>query len=299
MTTVSELIREYRESVNRSDCAVLVAFALGKTKEFVLREPDYRLSDEELAKARSLLDRRVTREPVAYIVGTKEFFGLPFEVTHDTLVPRPETEHLVEEALSILSKPVPNTVVVDIGTGSGAIIVSISKTIEATMNESAGTAHDITCVATDISGGALEVAQRNAARHNIAHTITFLKGNLLDPIPDDTFIAVRRIVILANLPYLSREIFENADDDVRLHEPTSALVADDEGLALYLELLDDIARRKGSGWSYKRVDGLFEISPEQSEHIMTAFASRFPHDVSDIVPDLSGRARVFRFRIAS
>ncbi|NTW30596.1 MAG: peptide chain release factor N(5)-glutamine methyltransferase, partial [Candidatus Moranbacteria bacterium] len=221
MTTLRGIAKECAGSVVASDFSVLAAYALGRTKEFIFREPDYIPTEEESEKLKNVLLRRADKEPVAYIVGEKEFFGLPFLITKDTLVPRPETEHLVEEAITLLSETVPGTVVVDLGTGSGAIAVSVAHATSDKLSRE----DRIRFFATDISSAALGVAKQNAKRHGADRLITFLEGNLLDPIPEDALTDTRHIVILANLPYLSHGIFESADDDVRVYEPESALVA--------------------------------------------------------------------------
>lgn len=292
MTTLRELRQEYRGRVAPEDFDLLAAFVLKTTKEAIMREPGREVDDKILTAIRSVFDRRSSHEPVAYIVGEKEFYGLPFFVTRDTLVPRPETEHLVEEAIAFLSETVPGTTVVDLGTGSGAIAVSVAH--EHTKRNRDGSPPFF---ATDIDSASLEVAKRNAKRNHVDHCISFFKGNLLGPIPDEAFADMRRIVILANLPYLSRVIYESAADDVRLFEPESALVADNEGLSLYLELLDDIARKKRTSWKNIRIDGLFEISPEQVPTLKKYFTDVFRDSERIFKPDLSGRSRVFRFRL--
>ena len=373
--TLREIANGYRGQIEPGDVDILAAFALETTKESVMRDPDRILSSEEEASFRYALDRRVAHEPVAYIVSEKEFFGLPFFVTRDTLVPRPETEHLVEEALALLSKHDDKTVIADIGTGSGAIIISLVHSLHNKNPDSTS----YTFIGTDISPAALDVAKRNAERNSIHKTvisdkpipsnfdqisdgsyftnpspgipgtpfpkgrnsglcmsdievlsplgkgspesskggiftststvvqsnsslekrfdIDFFEGNLLDPIPENTFEKTDRILVLANLPYLSRELYESTDRDVRLYEPESALVAEEAGLALYARLLEDIARRKKSGWKKFRIDGLFEISPEQESSLAKRFVDIFPDSTYSFLPDLSGRTRVFRFRI--
>ncbi len=391
MTTLREIAKDSANRIAPEDFTLLAASAVGQTKEFVFREPEHVLSLEEGMRLRSMIERRANHEPIAYILGEREFYGLPFSVTRDTLVPRPETELLVEEALGLLSKHDKRTVVADLGTGSGAIIVSLAHTLRkmkllATSNEVSCAERkmnlkltSLTLVATDISPAALDVAKRNAKRKSIHETVVsdkpipsnfdqisdgscftnpspgipgtpfpkgrnsglctsdeedfsplekgstessrggivtststavqsnpsleerfdidFFEGSLLDPIPESVFEEKNNILIVANLPYLSRTLYESASDDVRLFEPESALVADEDGLALYIELLDDIARRKESRWKDIRVAGLFEISPEQEPTLKKIFLDRFPSSQNDFLPDLSGRTRVFRFRI--
>ncbi|NTW13698.1 MAG: peptide chain release factor N(5)-glutamine methyltransferase [Candidatus Moranbacteria bacterium] len=293
--TLRELAREFRDSVAPEDFDLLAAFALGQSKEFVMREPGLVLDDTVLVPLRSLLDRRARHEPVAYIVGDKEFYGLPFFVTRDTLVPRPETEILVEEVITRVKTLTEHDsekdiVIADIGTGSGAIIISLAEKLKDTFS--------ISYLASDISSAALNVARRNAVRHNVDARISLLEGDLLAPITDTSrFSDSDTIILVANLPYLSETIFASAPEDVRSYEPLSALVTDDDGLALYLELLNDLAQRKSRGEIGAPVVGYFEISPEQSERIKREFASRFPDGTSDIVADLSGRPRVLSFLI--
>lgn len=293
MTTLRGLAKEYAGKVAPEDVAVLSAFAIGETKEFVFREPDHTPSSEEVSVLRDLLERRSRHEPVAYLVGHREFYGSDFLVTPDTLIPRPETEHLVEEALTSLARHPERVTVIDIGTGSGAIIVSVALTLR----EKYPASERHVLFATDISSAALAVAKRNAKRHDVSDRITFLHGNLLGSFPEKISESTERILVLANLPYLSRDLYESAPDDVRLHEPESALVADDSGLALYRELLDDIARRKKSVWKNIPVEGLFEISPEQEPPLKKISVENAPSLQGDFLPDLSGRARIFRFRI--
>ncbi|MEI6650321.1 MAG: HemK/PrmC family methyltransferase [Candidatus Moraniibacteriota bacterium] len=375
--TLREIANGYRGQIEPGDVDILTAFVLETTKESVMCDPDRILSSEEEASLRSALDRRAAHEPVAYIVSEKEFFGLPFFVTRDTLVPRPETEHLVEEALALLSKHDDKTVIADIGTGSGAIIISLVHSLQIKNPESTS----YTFIGTDISPAALDVAKRNAKRNSIHKTvisdkpipsnfdqisdgsyftnpspgipgtpfpkgrnsglctsdeenssplekgspesskggiftstststvvqsnsslekrfdIDFFEGSLLDPIPENIFEKTDRILVLANLPYLSHELYESAPDDVRLFEPESALVAENHGLALYIDLFETIAEKKRSVWKDIPVDGLFEISPEQEFSLKKIFLDRFPSSRNDFLPDLSGRTRIFRFRI--
>ncbi len=293
MTTLRDLSLEYKGRIAPEDFTVLSAFVLGKTKEFVFREPDHVLSSEQDATLRPILDRRTGHEPVAYILGEREFFGLPFFVTKDTLIPRPETEHLVEEALESLSRHSEKTAVIDIGTGSGAIIISVAHKLFTDRPEDIR--HEFTAI--DLFLSALTVAKRNATRHDVLGHITFLEGNLLSPITEIISDDTGRILILANLPYLSQTLYESAPADVRLHEPFSALVADDEGLSLYTEVLDDIMRRKQDGWKNTPIDGFFEISPEQESSLERIFIDRFPTSEHSFLPDLSGRTRVFLFHI--
>lgn len=171
----------------------------------------------------SLVDRRLHHEPTAYITGTREFFGLEFEVTPAVLIPRPETELLVELGLAELARH-PSAVVVDVGTGSGCIAVSVVA--------SAPTRAMV--VATDVSHAALGVARRNAARHGVR--VNFVRGHLACAI-------AHADIVLANLPYIPSQVVDTLDPEVHDWEPRSALDGGTDGLALIRPLIADCAQR--------------------------------------------------------
>jgi len=295
MTTLRNIAKEYRGIVDAADVSLLSAHALRKTREFVFREPDFVPDRREEAFLRSLLDRRSRREPVAYLTGHREFYGLDFLVTQATLIPRPETEHLVEAAKETIARamkkdPKKRITVRDIGTGSGAITVAIAVALRDSPN--------VSFLASDISGDALVVAKKNAVRHGTDARIRFSKRYLLGSEENGNGSSdTDEIVIVANLPYLSRTSYEKTEEDVRRYEPESALVAESEGTALYVELLDEITERKKVGWKDTPIYGFFEISPEQETLMDTLFGHRFPKADRSFIRDLAGRIRVFRFLV--
>jgi len=295
MTTLRNIAKEYRGIVDAADVSILSAHALGKTGEFIFREPDFVPEGREEAFLRSLLDRRARREPVAYLTGHREFYGLDFLVTQATLIPRPETEHLVEAAEETIARAVKNDpkkriTVRDIGTGSGAIAVAIAVTLRDVPN--------VSFIASDISGDALVIAKKNAVRNGAAARMKFSRRYLLGSEEDGNGSSdADEIVIVANLPYLSRTSYEKTAEDVRRYEPESALVAEAEGTALYAELLDEIMKRKSGEWKDAPVHGFFEISPEQETLMDTLFEHRFPKADRSFIRDLAGRIRVFRFLV--
>lgn len=288
--TLRGLEREYRGRVAPEDFSLLAAHALNREKEFVLREPDFEPDGVAEARLRNLLDRRMRHEPVAYLTGHREFYGLGFRVTSDTLIPRPETEHLVEAAIDgarrfLDAEPGTTVAVTDIGTGSGAIAVSLSHAFRDRPR--------IAFLASDVSPRALDVARENAAGHGLADRIAFLEGSLLEPFTkNEAFRDADALVVAANLPYLSDERYASAPPDVRNYEPESALRADNEGLALYDTLLRQLAIARTD----RPVVGLFEIDPDQAEPIRALIGGHFHESEIDILPDLAGRARVARFR---
>jgi len=202
----------------RLDADLLCAHILGCDRVGLYLAMDRPLSSQERDALRSLVRRRLAREPVAYLVGKKEFFGLSFSVTPDVLIPRPDTETLVEAALELTAGDLKSAHlhVLDIGCGSGAIAVSLAH------------ARPAWCVmATDLSGKALEVARGNANRHKAG--IEFLQGDLFAPV------AGRRFDLIAsNPPYIPQNTV--LQPEIR-HEPASALFADEDGLALLRTIL--------------------------------------------------------------
>lgn len=288
--TLRELERTYRGRIASGDFSVLAAHALGRDREFVLREPDFSPDPDAETFLRDLLERRARHEPVAYLTGHREFYGLDFRVTQDTLIPRPETEHLVEAATDEICRLLDtdsgtSVAVLDIGTGSGAIAVSLAQAL--------GDEPRISFLASDISASALRVAKENAETHALVDRVTFLEGNLLAPFTDEArFRDASALIVVANLPYLSDERYASAPRDVRDYEPESALRADDGGLALYDGLLRQLAEARAG----RAVTGFFEIDPDQAGPIRTLIGHRFPEAETDILPDLAGRDRVAVFR---
>ncbi|HFD39187.1 MAG TPA: peptide chain release factor N(5)-glutamine methyltransferase, partial [Anaerolineae bacterium] len=177
-------LRDHGVESPRFDAELLLAHLLGTNRAAILAHPDRSLSPELDARFRNLVARRADREPLAYLLGHREFYGLDFLVDPRVLIPRPETEHLVEEALRLASRLPPSLRIADVGTGSGAIAVALAVHLPQAL-----------VYALDASAEALAVAAANAQRHGVAGRIRCLAGDLLTPLPE----AVDLIV--ANLPY--------------------------------------------------------------------------------------------------
>lgn len=293
-TTVGQLRKKYASLLAPGDFFILLARATGRSKEFLLAHPEHNLSTDEHRKATSFFERRERKEPIAYILGEKEFFGLPFIVTEHTLIPRPETELLVELALEEIGSRERKTVIADIGTGSGSIIVSLAHELG---KDGDSGLYDKRCEfhATDISDAALMIAKENARRNSVDEHISFHRGNLLAPILPQ-FDITDEIVVIANLPYLSKKIYESAEDDVKRYEPRHALQSGDDGLDHYRELFSQISGIM-SAHPNCHMGGILEISPEQKGLITEIFDGRFPGNRAWTTPDLSGRSRVFSFSL--
>jgi release factor glutamine methyltransferase len=191
----------------RLDAEVLLARALDCRRIDLYTRYDENASDAARANFRDLVRKRIEGCPVAYLVGRKEFFSLPFEVGPTVLIPRPETEFVVLECLR-LAKEMPQPRVIDVGTGSGSIAVSVAhqhRTAQVT--------------ATDVSADALQVAARNAARHGVAERIRFLSGDLFAAVPPSD----RFDFVLSNPPYIPHEDLDRLPVGVRQYEPLVAL----------------------------------------------------------------------------
>ncbi len=173
----------------------------------------------------NLIERRLAGEPVQYISGEAEFYGLPFHVNRDVLIPRPETEHLVEKAIALAQRlrlsGAPHPRIVDVGTGSGAIAVALAHALPFA---------EIT--ATEISSAALAVARSNASRIGVADRIRFLEGDLLEPSAGEQF-----DIVVSNPPYVPESDRTTLDVEVRDYEPAQALFAGKDGLAIYRRLV--------------------------------------------------------------
>lgn len=227
--TIAEHLADARGALERAgipareaalDAELLARTVLGWDRAAFLtrrREPADAAFDAAYA---TLVARRARREPVGYILGEREFWGLPFEVTRDVLIPRPETELIVEEALAAFGGGRPPATVIDVCTGSGCLAVTLAR-------EFGGA--DV--IATDISESALGVARRNAARHGMAGRIDFRLADLLDGIES------RADLVVANPPYVARRDAATLAPEVHDHEPHVALFAGDDGLEVYRRLL--------------------------------------------------------------
>jgi release factor glutamine methyltransferase len=214
----------------RRDAELLLAHLLGWDQAALLTHPERMLTPAEADQFERMLSRRLASEPVQYITGVQEFFGLPFEVSPAVLIPRPETEHLVEAVLERFSREsCPR--IVDVGTGSGAIAVALAHAIPRSR-----------VTAVDLSSAALEVARRNAKRHGVLERVTLLQSDLLAALESADF-----EVVVSNPPYIAEG--EVLEPQVFNYEPRSALYAGPTGLEVYKRLIPQ-AREvlKPQGW---------------------------------------------------
>jgi release factor glutamine methyltransferase len=231
----SEYLREASVPNDLLDAQTLLAEALGQDRTYLIINYNKVLTDDELFRYRSLIERRATGEPLQYITGHQEFFGLEFEVTPDVLIPRPETELIIEETIRIVERSdLDRPLIVDAGTGSGCIAVTLTREI-----------NRLRAIATDVSPAALLVAKRNAARHGMSDRIDLIAANLFDTLAEIPFADI----IISNPPYVARQELATLQREVRDWEPQLALTDFDDGLSFYRRLLKDApARLKPGGY---------------------------------------------------
>lgn len=256
---------------SRLDAQVLCSHVLKVTRSELLAhldDPVQRYQGQELDR---LLARRVNREPIAYITGHKEFYGLNFLVTPDTLIPRPETELLVETVLQMTrSGAEVGDVAVDVGTGCGAIAVTLAVYLP-----------EARLYATDISSTALEIARKNAIRHRVSHRMDFVQGDLLKPFRG------RFALIVANLPYIADNQLMELEDDIKKHEPHRSLTGGSAGLDIIGRLLENAG-------DFLNPEGavLLEIGYQQGEAVKEIAMQYFGDKHIEIIRDIRMNDRV-------
>jgi release factor glutamine methyltransferase len=229
MREATQVLRSRGVPEARREAASLLAFTINRDRAFLLTHPEYLLTAEEASRFRAVVERRAVGEPQQYITGQQEFYGLLFEVTPDVLIPRPETELLVETALRLLDETNAPHHVCDVGTGSGCIAISI-------LHERT---HALKATGLDISPRALSVAARNAKRHGVDHRLKLIAS--------DCFAAIdlsepRFSMIVSNPPYVAEAALEGLQREVRDHEPRVALTPGTDGLRIIRRLLTDAPR---------------------------------------------------------
>jgi release factor glutamine methyltransferase len=260
----------------RLDAELLLAHVLDVNRASILARPDQRLTPKQLTRYRDLVARRAGREPLAYIVGHREFYDLDLVLDRRVLIPRPETELLVEHALSIARRMVPEMKmplrIADVGAGSGAIAVTLAVHLP-----------QASVYALDESAGALEVVAENARRCGVADRVRCLQGDLLSPIHQDAPLAM----ITANLPYVSTVEWLELAPEIRDHEPRAALDGGPDGLGLIRRLL-------ATAGSHLRPNSviLIEIGASQGAAVTTLARKHLGQASVQLVQDYAGLDRL-------
>lgn len=274
---LAQAVARLRAQVERPQMEAerLLAFVLRRERPWVMAHPEARLTPQAVADFLALVERRAAHEPLPYLLGEVEFYGLPFTVTPAVLIPRPETEALVELALAWLRTHPWAHRVADVGTGSGCIAVSLAHA-----------APHVEVYALDISAAALAIARENARRHGVAERITLLQGHLLEPLPAPVD------VVLSNPPYVAADEWEALPPSVQ-REPRLALVGGADGLELIAELLRMAPR-------HLRAGGLLalEMGETQGAAVLSLARETFPQAQSEVRRDAFGRERFLVVELA-
>ena len=275
--TLGQLLRATEQRLNvagigdariEADLIWMTAFEIDRA-ELYARSGDPP-GDDVSEQAEALLQRRLQHEPAAYLMGHREFYGIDLVVGVGALIPRPDTETMVEEALRIASARATPISIADVGCGTGAIAIAVATHLPAA-----------TAYAIDRYEPALDIARRNIHRHRLEERITLLAGDLLAPLPQ------RVDLVLGNLPYVRSDELPTLDPEIRMYEPIEALDGGDDGLDLIRRLLTDVA-------DHLRPDGvvLMEMDPRQIASA-TAYAEKaIPGATFRTVRDMTGRERV-------
>lgn len=261
----------------RLDAEVLLAHVRGCQRIMLYAAFDEEVAEETRSRFRELVRRRAAGEPVAYLVGHREFFSLSFAVSPAVLVPRPETETVVSRVLDLCRDGTAPRIL-DVGTGSGAIAITLAKKLSRAV-----------IAASDLSPAALAVAKDNAARHGVTDRVTFVEADLLS----DPRLAGPWDVIASNPPYVRESEFASLPRDVRDHEPRGALVAGPRGVEVVERLVaESVSRLALGGWL------VIEAGPLVSDDVQAVLAATKEFEPGPVIADLAGLPRVFQARRA-
>ena len=268
LKSATEKLAEKKIENPRLDSEVLLAYVLNCRRLKLYTDSKKILTAEEISRFENLIERRAEKIPVAYLVGTKEFFGFNFVVTDDVLIPRPDTEILTQCAIDFFQNNGGKNFL-DIGTGSGAICISILKFCR-----------NISAVAVDISEKSLEVAKFNAKKFGVDDRVNFFCGNLFEPVTEKKFDA-----IISNPPYIPTDDLKNLQAEVK-REPKIALDGGEDGLNFYRKIISDAKK-------FLLPKGLlaFEVGINQAADVKKILEENNFHDAK-ILKDLSGIERV-------
>jgi len=258
---------------SRLDAEILLMHALGWEREKVIKHWTDKLNLEQHGRFLKLLERRLKREPIAYIIGYKHFYEMRFYVDDRVLIPRPETEILVKKAIHIIKQhgtEGDQFALVDVGTGSGNIALSIAKSASFTK-----------IFATDLSPDAIEVAKINASLLSLEQNVAFLRGDLLNNLPHPVDL------IIANLPYIPDSLYQHLEPEITQYEPKSALRGGEDGLDLYRRLMLQVPQYLLKGGKM-----VCEVDPAQINPLKKIILNQIPSAEIEVEPDLQGIDRL-------
>lgn len=274
LKTAAEILAKSGINEPRRQAVSLLALALNKDRTFLIAHPEYEPGPGEQALFDEFLARRSAREPLQYIRGTQEFYGLEFEVAPGVLIPRPETEILVENSISLLADK-EGPIFCEVGTGSGCIGISILHEAPAA-----------SAVGLDISGPALDLTQKNAQKHGVSDRLRLLRSDVFSAIAGEKF-----DLIVSNPPYIPKAEYDVLQPEVRDFEPETALTDGGSGLSIIERIAQDSpAFLKPGGFL------LMEIGFGQAEKVAKIFNAD-PWQSFEILPDLQSIPRTVKARL--
>jgi release factor glutamine methyltransferase len=277
MVKIFEAVKKAREIIKdvdtpQLDAEVILSHILGKERMYLHLNRDKVLNEAQINDFFLMIDRRKNREPVQYIVGSQEFMGLDFQVKKGILVPRGDTEILVEETLKLMEK-IQHPIVVDVGCGSGAISVSIAKFKE-----------DSKVYALDIENTPIEITRINAGKNDVGNRVKVIKSDMLEELDKDLEGNVD--VIISNPPYIKDSVIPGLMEEVKDFEPYSALSGGEDGLFFYREITKQSLK-------FLKKDGIiaYEIGHDQREDVATILRDNGFYGIM-CIKDFAGHDRV-------
>jgi release factor glutamine methyltransferase len=278
VNAATQRLEEAGVSTARLDAQVILAHVLGVGRSWLFAHFEYALDDAQANQFTELIARRVKHEPVAYLIGRKEFYGIELQVDRRVLIPRPETEMLVDAVLVLAANQSPEPLTVaDVGTGSGAIALAV-----------AANAENARIFALDVSKDALAVAAGNMAHLDSGSQVTLLHSDLLEALPEPVD------VVVANLPYVTSADYHTLDADVRKFEPQLALEAGKQGLDVIARLLRQVPAHLCPGGSV-----ILEIGYNQGKAALDLVTKILPQALqADVHKDYQGRDRMVTFSLS-
>lgn len=292
--TIKNILQKAAGKLEASELDQLLALALHKKVEYIYKHPEKELNHSNIQTFNKLINKRLAGWSLAYLKGYKEFYGLKFLVSKHTLIPRPESEIIIDEALkyttrldsrgSVDARREKNQDIIDVGTGSGCLILSLAKNNK----------KEADYLASDISIKALQTAKTNARKLGLNKKIKFVKSNLFSKIPASTRGASstrggkdRQFdIVIANLPYLKPQ--QMKEPSIK-KEPRVALLAGKDGLSYYRKLLEQIPQ-----YLKEKYLILLEIDPEQKDLIKKTIEAKLPEAKISFIKDLAGHIRIVK-----